>query len=163
MYLDYYKINIQLGLNYDVISTIKNSIIFNEKFLSQNNSNIIENENEFESEELILNIAIENSPSKFLNILSISEIDINNNNNETVNETDNDNNEEENSDIDINNGGITYISASKDKTKILVCLSVGIINIYQLNDFKLLNSINIKEKMKKIIAKLLLFLIKKET
>lgn len=74
MYLDYYKRNIQLGLNYDVISTIKNSIIFNEKFLSQNNSNSIENENE--SEELILNIPIESLPYKFLNILSISEIDI---------------------------------------------------------------------------------------
>ena len=128
MYIEFYRKNKEIGLNYTIINIIKNNIKFNEKFLSQNNK---QNNNE-----LILNIPIDKSNNSIffmeqIHKITYPDLDVLNINRNWDFET------------------IISIFVSNDKTKFIVTLSTGIIKIYDIPTFKLLYKINFIEICKK--------------
>ena len=129
MYIDFYKRNIDIGINYIIINIIRNKIKFNDKFLVQDNK---QNNNE-----LILNIPLEKVDNSiiFLNIIHkilYPEIDALNVNRDTWNKE-----------------SIVTLFVSDDKTKFVVTFTTGFIKIYEIRSFQLLHNINFKEECKK--------------
>ena len=129
IYIDFYRKNRNIGLNYIIIDIIKNNIKFNEKFLNQSD--------EQNKKELILNLPVENVDKsvffmKQIHKISYPILDVLNTHRNWDFET------------------IISIFVSFDKSKFIVTLSTGIIKIYNISNFEILYSIKFIDEYNKL-------------